>query len=92
MSRPLPSGSENAAPWQTPESHVSPFTSTPASSSAFRASATSGTRIAIAPNGSGANSIPNLSGSTSANVTLPVSNSTHVSVELGFFSSPSVST
>jgi hypothetical protein len=43
------------------------------------------------PKGSGANGWPADGGSTSASVTLPVSNSTHVSVELGFFSSPSVS-
>ena len=38
----------------------------------------------IVPNGSGANSIPASSGATSESVRLPVSNSIHVSVELGF--------
>ena len=52
----LPSGSRNAAKWQTPESHVSPMNATPFASSAARAAATSATRNAnpasLATNGS----------------------------------------
>ncbi len=42
----FPSGSRNAAKWQTPESHVSAMNSTPLASSSARASATSVTRTA----------------------------------------------
>jgi hypothetical protein len=42
----------------------------------------------IVPNGSGANSIPTSSGATSESVRFPVSNSIHVSVELGFLVRP----
>ena len=42
----LPSGSRNAAKWQTPESQVSAMNSTPFASSSARAVATSATRSA----------------------------------------------